>query len=205
MKFPTPHGESEVIEVEGDWQIFAGRAAASASPLADGSAPPAPGRLLEAALFAAAKPLQAEVLGRLFPGWKAQDLEHLFAQMNQNFREQGRPCRAVREQGGWILRLLAEAMPQAKQARVQNPAEVELPQDAVDVLALVAYRQPIPKEEIDAIRGADSAAASRRLMRLGLIKMESDKNGKMFRTTDHFLELLGIGSLKDLPRTEEAS
>lgn len=204
LKFPVPQKESEVIEVEGNWQIFAGRSGHSSQKTVDNETPPPPGHLLEAALFVAPKPLNAEILGRLFPGWSDLEVENLFAQLNQAFRQQGRPYRAVKDQSGWVLRLLAEALPKRSDPKPQKPGEVDLPQEAVDVLALVAYRQPIGGEEIDSVRGADSSQVIRKLLRLGLVRMDSLPNGKMYRTTDLFLETLGITSLKDLPRVEEA-
>jgi segregation and condensation protein B len=82
---------------------------------------------------------------------------------------------------------------------------VSLAQDALDVLSLIAYRQPIPREEIDSVRGADSAVALRQLLKLGLVRMETNQAGRAYSTTPAFLEALGISTLRDLPRVEEAA
>ncbi len=55
------------------------------------------------------------------------------------------------------------------------------------------------------MRGADSAGALRQILKLGLVRMEATQAGRVYSTTPTFLEALGISSLKDLPRVEEAA
>jgi segregation and condensation protein B len=74
------------------------------------------------------------------------------------------------------------------------------------VLALVAYRQPITKQEIEALRGGESTSALRQLVRLGLIAVqrgEADQREVVYRTTTRFLSLFQLRSLDDLPRTQD--
>jgi segregation and condensation protein B len=76
------------------------------------------------------------------------------------------------------------------------------------VLSLVAYRQPITKADIDALRGHDSGAVLRQLVRLGLVAVtrrgESDRRDVCYGTTPRFLELFNLASLDDLPRLGDA-
>ena len=85
-----------------------------------------------------------------------------------------------------------------------GPRETRLSQTAVDVLSVVAYRQPIGKGEIDAIRGTDSGPTLRQLVRLGLVAVQhrADAAGREVRygTTPRFLGVFGLGSLDELPR-----
>ncbi len=85
--------------------------------------------------------------------------------------------------------------------------EVQLSQPAIDVLSLVAYRQPATKQEIDTCRGAESASLLRQLVRRGLIAVvqrgEADQKEVAYGTTPKFLEFFGLKSLEDLPRTED--
>jgi segregation and condensation protein B len=84
------------------------------------------------------------------------------------------------------------------------PREAKLSRAAVDVLALIAFRQPIVRSEIDSQRGHDSAAVVRQLVRLGLVIAEPPAAGQTecaYSTTPRFLELFGLQSLDDLPRT----
>jgi segregation and condensation protein B len=86
-----------------------------------------------------------------------------------------------------------------------SPREVRLPQTAVEVLALIAYRQPIGKEELDSLRGADAGPALRQLQRLGLVtvarRADPENREVLFGTTPRFLEIYRLTSLDDLPRT----
>ncbi len=85
--------------------------------------------------------------------------------------------------------------------------EARLSTAAVDVLALVAYRQPATKAEIDSLRGAESGALLRQLVRRGLVavvrRADAEQRDVAYGTTARFLELFGLTSLEDLPRTQD--
>jgi segregation and condensation protein B len=78
---------------------------------------------------------------------------------------------------------------------------------ALETLAIVAYKQPITKVEIEAIRGVNADAVTRNLTNLGFVKIEGRKEvvGRpfLFVTTRKFLEYFGLNSLRDLPKLEE--
>ena len=86
-----------------------------------------------------------------------------------------------------------------------GPREARLTQPALDVLSLVAYRQPVSKSEIDATRGADSGPVLRQLSRLGLIAASAIAESKeaVFETTPRFLEIFRLRDLEDLPQLGE--
>lgn len=196
--------EPQVEEVEGNWDLFT-RKYGNSGQFSQEDTPPPPLRLLEGALFCSPRPLGSLVMARLFPGWRTSDIDSLVGDLNDRFRQMGRPCRAVREPGGWVLKLMAGTLPERSAAPIVPAGEVSLAQDSLDVLSLVAYRQPIPREEIDSVRGADSAGALRQLLKLGLVRMETTQAGRVYSTTPAFLEALGITTLRDLPRVEEAA
>ena len=85
--------------------------------------------------------------------------------------------------------------------------EARLSTAAIDVLALVAYRQPATKQEIEAIRGTESGHLLRQLVRRRLIAIvhrgESNQREVSYGTTERFLELFGLKSLDDLPQTQD--
>ena len=85
-----------------------------------------------------------------------------------------------------------------------GPREARLSQPALDVLSVVAYRQPVEKAEVDAIRGTDSGATLRQLVRLGLVavqhRAEAESRAVRYGTTTRFLQLFNLGSLDELPR-----
>ncbi len=83
--------------------------------------------------------------------------------------------------------------------------ETRLSQPAQDTLALVAYRQPVTRQEVDSLRGADSLSLLRQLVRLGLISVQrgADPNEMCYGTTTRFLKLYALQGLDDLPRTQD--
>jgi segregation and condensation protein B len=88
-----------------------------------------------------------------------------------------------------------------------GPRETRLGQPALDVLSVVAYRQPVTKPEVDAVRGTDSAGVLRHLVRLGLVSVrhrgEDGQRDVRYGTTPRFLAVFGLGSLDELPRLGE--
>ena len=84
--------------------------------------------------------------------------------------------------------------------------EARLSQAAVDVLAIVAYQQPLSSEQVSRLRGRPCSHVLSQLVRRGLLRIE--RRGEKLRTpyyftTDRFLELFGLESLEDLPQSEE--
>jgi segregation and condensation protein B len=127
--------------------------------------------------------------------------------LNRKYKAQNRPYSVLPRDGGYTLAV----KPQYRSLRERlygGPREARLTQPALDVLALVAYRQPVAKADIDALRGHDSGAVLRQLVRLGLVAVarrgETDRREVCYGTTPRFLELFGLGSLDDLPRLGDA-
>ena len=88
----------------------------------------------------------------------------------------------------------------------QAPREARLSKAAREVLALIAYQQPVTRAAIDGQRGGDSGAAVRQLVRLGLVAVVPAADGgkeSAYGTTARFLELFGLRSLDDLPQTDD--
>lgn len=86
---------------------------------------------------------------------------------------------------------------------IQNPNQRGLTNAALEVLAIIAYRQPITRHEIESIRGASSDNVLRKLLTFSLIeeagRLEGPGRPILFRTTDDFLDYFGIKTLEELP------
>lgn len=86
---------------------------------------------------------------------------------------------------------------------LENPSNNKLSQAALEVLAIIAYNEPITRGEIDKLRGVDSSYVMRRLLAKGLIKEggKSDLPGRpiLYKITDEFLDYFGLASKEDLP------
>ena len=164
-------------------------------------------RLLEAALFAASRPLTVDELASLDPEAGEAGVRAGIAELQAAFGED-HGVELVEIGGGWQFltrREYAETIERAQFAlrpRRLSPA-------ALETLSIIAYRQPVGRLEVDEIRGVDSGAVIDKLVERGLIEVASRGEGLgrplLYGTTPAFLEILGLKDLDDLPRLEELS
>ncbi len=165
-------------------------------------APPPIERIIEAMLFVGGPPLTAPAVTGAVRGLTAERVHEAIDTLNALYRTQRRPYTVQPRNGGWVL--VARPNTSAVRERLSGgPKVARLSQPAVDVLGLVAYRQPVSKAAVDAARGADSAGPLRQLVRLGLVTLRRDAGG--YATTPRFLELFGLSRVDDLPRPAEAA
>jgi len=181
-------------------------AAESAEPTGRGASLPQPLRILEALLFVGGTPLSAQRAGEIIRGLEEEQFSQAIHTLNQAYRRQNRPYTIEALRAGYVMTLRPSFRPVAEKLQ-SGPREARLSTVAIDVLALVAYRQPATKAEIDGIRGAESGGLLRQLVRRGLIQVvyRADANQRevSYGTTPRFLELFGLTSLDDLPRTQD--
>ncbi len=167
--------------------------------------PPSLHRILEALLFVGGQPLTPRRAAEAIRGLNPTQFLHAIEHLNRDYRAQGRPYHIrPRDQGFELaLRPSLHTVPE----KLYGPGrETRLSPVGLDVLALVAYRQPATKSEIDALRGADSTAALRQLVRVGLISVQRGEAAQQevsYSTTQRFLSLFDLTSLDDLPRTQD--
>jgi segregation and condensation protein B len=181
-------------------------------PAADvDAAPPSPLRILEAMLFVGGAPVTAQRTIRLLRGLTAEQFTALIDELNRDYRRQNRPYAVVPQGAGYVLALRPKWVSLAERLR-GAVRETRLSTAAVDVLALVAYRQPASKVELDGLRGADSGGILRQLVRRGLVQVApaaaetssaAEPPVPLYVTTPRFLEMFGLASLEDLPKTKE--
>jgi segregation and condensation protein B len=158
-------------------------------------------RLLEALLFAAAEPLTEEAL-RVRLGPEA-DLPELLRTLTANY--DGRGVNLVRLAGGWAFRTAQDV---AEALRVERPVLRRLSRAAVEILAVVAYHQPVTRAEIEEIRGVGIAKGTLdTLIEAGWVRPRgrrlSPGRPLQWVTTPGFLVHFGLDSLADLPAVDE--
>lgn len=156
---------------------------------------------LEAILFVAEAPVPVEELAEVLEIPRAQaqaELDGLAAELVQ--RGSGLVLR--RSAGGWRLYSHPEAYPFLERFSSSATAR-RLTNAALEVLAVIAYRQPVSRGQIAEIRGVDSDSAIHTLERMGLVeeagRLAGPGNPAVYRTTSLFLEKLGIDTPGDLP------
>ncbi|CUU01257.1 MAG: SMC-Scp complex subunit ScpB [Fimbriimonadales bacterium] len=155
--------------------------------------------ILHALLFVADAPLSLETLAEA-SGAAPAEVEQALDNLQQTLAAAG-PIQLVRIAGGYQLATKPEYM--FYLARLLNPPPKRLSRAALEVLALIAYEQPITQAQIDALRGVDSSHTVRQLLERGLIREvgRKDAPGKpiLYGTTEQFLHYFGLNSLDDLP------
>jgi segregation and condensation protein B len=167
-----------------------------------------PKRILEAILFVghpANEPLGSERIAGLMRGVQPREIDDMVEELNAEYAEEGAPYAIVSVGYGYQLALRTEfaSLRESFYGRVR---EAKLSQTAIDVLAVVAYQQPITQEKIDQLRGKPSGALLSQLVRRDLLAIErsADKKVKpLYRTTERFLDLFGLDDLTELPRSHD--
>ena len=166
--------------------------------------PPLP-RLIEALLFVGGAPLSAARASEAVRGLTGAQLAQVIDGLNRDYRLQGRPYRIQARDQGYEL-VLHPRFRGVADRLYGSMREARLSQAALDVLALVAYRQPVTKQEVESLRGAESGGVLRQLVRLGLIAVQRGEAGQRevsYGTTPRFLTLFQLRNLDDLPRTQD--
>jgi segregation and condensation protein B len=158
--------------------------------------------LIEALLFTSQKPLPLKDLARS-AGIDRPRARELVERLMRNYAPRGINIEEVA--GGYVLRSSARYAPQIQKFLSLRP--VRLSRAQLETLAIVAYRQPVTKPEVDDIRGVDSGQVLKGLLERDLLKTlgKKDEPGRpmLYGTTNDFLELLNLRSLGELPTLRE--
>jgi segregation and condensation protein B len=168
------------------------------------SPPPLP-RIIEALLFVGGPPLSAERACEHIRGLTPAQFNHTVDQLNRDYRAQGRPYRIQPREQGFELTLQPKFRPVLDRL-YGGVREARLSPAALDVLALVAYRQPVTRQEVENLRGVDCTSVLRQLVRFGLIALQRGQGqpGEVsYGTTGRFLQMFELRSLEDLPQTQD--
>jgi segregation and condensation protein B len=189
---------------EGAWEVDA-PGGAPAEPGAE-AAPPSALRIIEAMLFVGGPPLTAVRACELVRGLTLEQFAQAIDELTHAYRRQGRPY-VVQPRGPGFILALRPRYQRVVEKLHGGVREARLSTAVVDVLALVAYRQPATKAEVDSLRGAESGSLLRQLVRRGLIQVayrgDASQKEVSYGTTPRFLEMFALQSLDDLPRTRD--
>ncbi|MCQ4574506.1 MAG: SMC-Scp complex subunit ScpB [Candidatus Brocadiales bacterium] len=165
------------------------------------------GPVIEALLFATNQPLTANKLTEIIGDGKGKIVETI-EQLRKDYDDTGRAFQIEEIAGGYLLLSRQQYHPWI--ARLEKKTqESKLSPAAMETLSIIAYKQPILRSTIEAIRGVESSQMLRSLMDKGLAKVvgKDETLGRplLYGTTKRFLEYFGLRSLRDLPRTLELS
>ncbi len=159
----------------------------------------------EAVLFAAARPVSMRTLCSVLDEFDASQVRTAVKALTARYDHDASGIELAEVAGGYIFRTRASQKKYVLKARQKGP--VRLSRAAMETLALVAYKQPVTRAEIEAIRGVDSSGTLRFLMERRLIRIQGRKDvpGRplLYGTTRQFLELFQLKDLRSLPDSKE--
>lgn len=160
---------------------------------------------LEAVLFLAREPLSSRKIAQLANLADGTEARKLVRHLNRMFDESASAFRVEELAGGFQLLTRPRFGPWLKRLW-QTPVEMRLSAPALETLAVVAYRQPVLRAEVEAIRGVQSGDILRQLMDRDLVRISgrADELGRplMYGTTRRFLQIFGLRHLDELPRAK---
>ncbi len=170
--------------------------------------------VLEALAFAAETPVSIEQICSVYAEVAAstkvpteEEVEEAVEYLNASFEREGHALRIQHWAGGLRMATTAVVSP-FLEAFFQRERESRLTKPLMETLAIIAYKQPTTKIDVDSVRGVDSGYAIRRLLSLELLSIigRADVPGRpiLYTTTDRFLEEFGLNDLDDLPNLRQA-
>ncbi len=155
---------------------------------------------LEAVLMVADQPLDHLTLASAV-GHPAEEVAQALAGLAAEYDEQGRGFELRHVAGGWRYYTREELAPVVEQF-VLDGQQARLTQAALETLAVVAYKQPVSRARVSAVRGVNVDGVMRTLLARGLVEEaghDEETTATLYRTTSYFLERIGVTSLAELP------
>lgn len=167
-----------------------------------------PRSILEAMLFVGGgdQPLSAERVAGLMRGVRAAEIDDLVRELNERYDADGCPYRIESDGDGYRL-VLGEDFQPLRDKVLNRTREARLSAAAVEVLSIIAYNGPQTSDDVARLRGRPSGALLSQLVRRQLLSVARDPEAPRvarYATTPRFLALLGLESLDDLPRSQDA-
>ncbi|MDD5085031.1 MAG: SMC-Scp complex subunit ScpB [Candidatus Omnitrophica bacterium] len=163
-------------------------------------------RVIEALLFASGRPLTIQEFRKVLKNIKPSDIERFVRELKEEYEKDGRSFRIIDVAEGYEISTEPRYAPWIMKLELQKRVK-QATQAALETLAILAYKQPVTRVEIEDLRGVDASGVLSTLLDRGFIKIVGRKEvpGRplLYGTTDKFLEHFGLKSLKDLPNISE--
>jgi len=161
--------------------------------------------ILEALLFASPEPLNQSRVNLIFVD-EAPQLTHLIPKLQTIFIDEGRPIEIQEIAGGYQMTTRTEYEIWVRRL-LHKSGKLTLSQAALETLAIIAYKQPVNRFEVEAVRGVDCSGVLKTILDRNLIKIKGRDEGPgrplLYATTDTFLEYFGLNRISDMPKLKE--
>ncbi len=162
-------------------------------------------QIIEAILFSSPQAIALKQMSVLMEIEDARDLRKLIENLNKQYEQSGRVFRIQEVAGGFQMRTESKFRPWIKKLEPIKPIKLSLP--TIETLAIVAYKQPITRANLEFIRGVDSSYTLRILLQRKLIRIVGKEPvpGRpiLYGTTKFFLEVFGLKNINNLPSLVE--
>ena len=163
-------------------------------------------RIVEALLFAVQEPISVRKICEVVEDVEAKEIREVIQQLREEYDTHDRVFQIEEIANGFQLLSRPEYHEWISKIRKKS-GEGKLSQQALETLSIIAYKQPIIRAEIEAIRGVQSGQMIRTLIEKGLVKItgRDEVLGRplLYGTTTKFLDHFGLKSIKDLPKVED--
>ena len=162
-------------------------------------------KIVEALLFAVNEPIPLRKICEIVDGADVKVIKEIIQQLREEYDNQDRAFQVEEIANGFQLLSRPEYHEWISKIRKKS-GEAKLSQSALETLAIIAYKQPIIRAEIESIRGVQSGQMIRTLIEKGLVKIagrdEALGRPLLYGTTKEFLDHFGLKSIKGLPKVE---
>ena len=162
-------------------------------------------RILEALLLSSSEPVTPARLGRIVPESSAREVREDLAALNESYAAEGRGFRIEEVGGGYQFRTVPDLAAFVQQLEPVPP--LRMSRAGLETLAIIAYKQPVTRAEVEHVRGVDAGPLLRGLLERRLVRIAGHREvpGRpiLYATTPRFLEVFGLAGLSDLPTLRE--
>jgi len=163
-------------------------------------------RVVEAILFAADEPITPAKLADIVGTGGVKEIKKIIAELNEKYERMDCSFRIESIAGGFQMLTLGHFNPWLRKL-LKVRGETKLSPAALETLAIIAYKQPVMRVQVESIRGVGAGEMIRQLIEKGLVKIvgRAEELGRplLYGTTRKFLEIFGLASLSDLPSTRD--
>jgi segregation and condensation protein B len=162
--------------------------------------------VVEALIFASDEPIPSRQIQDIVEDATPSQIRKAIESLNLEYKQSSRAFQIVEVAGGYQM-VTREAYSQWLRRLFQKKIKSRLSQAALETLAVIAFRQPVSRTEVDAIRGVNSDGVVRTLLERKLITLSGRGEGPgrplLYKTTKEFLRYFGINDISDLPKPRE--
>ncbi|OQA92681.1 MAG: hypothetical protein BWY26_00098 [Elusimicrobia bacterium ADurb.Bin231] len=163
-------------------------------------------KIIEALLLVSQGPLKVEDIQKVLDNETQENIKKYISELQNDYTKNDSAMQITEIAGGWQFSVRKEYGQYIKKL-YKKETTIKLSNSAMETLAIIAYKQPITRGEIDKIRGVESGGVVRTLLEKNLVriagKKESIGNPALYGTTQQFLLYFGLKSTEDLPSLED--